>query len=107
MDRLALLERMTHKDYKSRPLLVTPDKLSTRMLTYSAVRLTDTMYVNMANKKSMNLKYINIVDPTFSKNNLGKSISELNASRIKQGVKLQMRKVSKVYHQARIAEING
>ncbi len=59
----------------------------------------------MANKKSMNLKFINIVDPTFSKNNLGKSISELNSSRIKQGIKLQMRKVSKIYHQARIAEM--
>ena len=107
MDRLALLERMNHKDYKGRALLVTPDKLSAKMLTYSAVRLTDSMYVNMANKKSMNLKFINIVDPTFSKNNLGKSISELNASRIKQGVKLQMRKVSKIYHQARTSELNG
>jgi hypothetical protein len=106
MDRLALLERMIHKDFKGLPLLVTPDKLNHRMLTYSAVRLTDQTYVNMANKKSMNLKYINVVDPTFSKNNLGKSISELNASRIKQGVKLQMRKVSKIYHQARIAQLS-
>jgi phosphotransacetylase len=76
------------------------------MLTYSAVRLTDQTYVTMANKKSMNLKHINIVDPTFSKNNLGKSISELNASRIKQGVKLQMKNVSKIYHQARIAQMS-
>lgn len=106
MDRLALLERMIHKDFKGLHLLVTPDKLNQKMLTYSAVRLTDQTYVNMANKKSMNLKYINIVDPTFSKNNLGKSISELNASRIKQGVKLQMRKVSKIYHQARIAQLS-
>ena len=106
MDRLALLERMIHKDFKELPLLVTPDKLNQRMLTYSAVRLTDQTYVTMANKKSMNLKHINIVDPTFSKNNLGKSISELNASRIKQGVKLQTKNVSKIYHQARIAQMS-
>ena len=36
----------------------------------------------------MNLKFINIVDPTFSKNNLGKSVSKLNSSRIKQGLKV-------------------
>ena len=44
--------------------------------------------MNMASKKSMNLKHIDIADPTFSKNNLGKSISKLNAGRIKQGFRI-------------------
>jgi hypothetical protein len=105
MDRLAMLERMNHRDYQSRSLLVTPDKLNDKMLLYSAVRLTDPMYANLANKRSMNLKFINIVDPTFSKNNLGKSISNLNSSRIKSGIKMQMRKMSKLYHQAKSAEL--
>lgn len=52
------------------------------MIKYSAVRLTDPAFLTQANKKSLNLKYINIVDPTFTKNNLGKSISKLNAQRI-------------------------
>lgn len=70
-----MLERMTHQDYSNKQLLISPDMLTPKMLVYSAVRLTDQMYINMASKKSMNLKFINIVDPTFSKNNLGKSIS--------------------------------
>lgn len=77
-----MLEKMTHVDYKNKKLLVTPDQLTDRMLKYSAVRLTDPLYAILANKKSMNTKFINIVDPTFSKNNLGKSISKLNSSRI-------------------------
>jgi hypothetical protein len=87
MDRLALLERMSLAEYKERILLLTPDRLKNRQIMYSAVRLTDPQYLMMANKKSMNLKFINIVDPTFSKNNLGKSISKLNYSRIKRGLK--------------------
>ena len=79
MDRLAMLERLHHQDYHGRPLLVTPDQLQAVMLKYSAVRLADPANLSQASKKSMNLKFINIVDPTFTKNNLGKSISKLNA----------------------------
>lgn len=53
------------------------------MILFSGVRLSDTASYNIANKKSFNTKYMNIIDPTFSKNNLGKSISKLNSSRIK------------------------
>ena len=37
----------------------------------------------------MNLKFINIVDPCFSKNNLGKSISAFNSHRVKESFCLQ------------------
>jgi hypothetical protein len=94
MDRLALLERLQHSDYQDRPLLITPEKIQNMMVKYSAVRLSDPNYINQANKKSLNLKFINIVDPTFSKNNLGKSISKLNSSRIKQGLKLHLKKLT-------------
>jgi len=40
-------------------------------------------------KKSMNLKYINIVDPSYSKNNLGKSISFFNSHRLKECMSMQ------------------
>ena len=52
------------------------------MQGYGIVRSVDKNYQIQAQKKSMPLKWINVVDPTFSKNNLGKSISRLNASRI-------------------------
>jgi hypothetical protein len=100
MDRLALLERMSHSEYSTRSLLVTPDRLYSRQMMYSAVRLTDPVYLTMANKKSMNLKFINIVDPTFSKNNLGKSVSKLNYSRIKLGLKQHTEKLLKLYERA-------
>jgi hypothetical protein len=41
MDRLALLERMNLVEYLDLPLLITPDRLNSRQLMYSAVRLTD------------------------------------------------------------------
>ena len=47
-------------------------------------------------KKSMNLKYINIVDPCFSKNNLGKSISLFNSYRLKEAFKMQSEKLKKI-----------
>jgi hypothetical protein len=71
---------------------------------YSAVRLTDPQYLMMVNKKSMNLKFVNIVDPTFSKNNLGKSVSKLNYSRIKCGIKKHLKKVNDLYESASLEE---
>jgi len=53
------------------------------MIQFSGVRLSDPAAMNVAGKKSINTKFINIIDPTFTKNNLGKSISKLNSSRIK------------------------
>ena len=52
------------------------------MKTYEEVRRGDPVFQSLAGKRSMNMKYINIADPTFSKNNLGKSISRMNSSRI-------------------------
>jgi hypothetical protein len=71
---------------------------------YSAVRLTDPQYLMIANKKSMNLKFINIVDPTFSKNNLGKSVSKLNYTRIKCGLKAHLGKMRDLYERAFLQE---
>lgn len=45
----------------------------------------------------MNLKFVNIVDPCFSKNNLGKSISYHNSFRLKEALKMQQEKLFKVY----------
>lgn len=86
MDRLAMLERLMHKEYKDRPLLVSPDELHHLTIKFAAIRLCDTSVYTQVSKKSLNLKLINIVDPTFSKNNLGKSISKLNSVRLKQAL---------------------
>jgi hypothetical protein len=48
----------------------------------------------------MNLKYINIVDPCFSKNNLGKSISLFNFYRLREAIKMQNEKLNKIYKKA-------
>ena len=45
----------------------------------------------------MNLKTINIVDPCFSKNNLGKSISTFNSYRLKECLKYHSYKLRKAY----------
>ncbi len=68
--------------------MVAPKELEKLMILFSGVRLTDINAINQAAKKSVNLKFINIIDPTFSKNNLGKSISKINATRIKNGLRL-------------------
>ena len=44
----------------------------------------------------MNTKHINIVDPCFSKNNLGKSISLFNSYRLKEAFKMQSEKLIKI-----------
>lgn len=67
--------------------MVAPKDLEKLMIRFSGVRLTDVNAINQATKKSVNLKFINLIDPTFSKNNLGKSISKINSSRIKQGLR--------------------
>jgi hypothetical protein len=95
-----MLERLNHQDYATRDLLVTPDQLLSKMQCYTEIRLADPMYQSLASKKSMNMKFINIADPTFSKNNLGKSISKLNSSRIQQGLKLQLKKMTRLYDEA-------
>lgn len=93
------------KEYQGRSLLIKPEDLLDKMVTYTAVRLTDPVFLNLMAKKSMNLKFINIVDPTFQKNNLGKSISKINASRIKYGLMTQQRRLSQLYDDAFKAEI--
>jgi len=45
----------------------------------------------------MALKYIDIVDPTFPKNNLGKSISRINAYRFQEALALQGDRLDKLY----------
>ena len=52
----------------------------------------------------MNLKFVNIVDPCFSKNNLGKSISYHNSFRLKEALKMQQEKLFKVYSKADLDE---
>lgn len=45
----------------------------------------------------MNLKNINIVDPCFSTNNLGKSISIYNSYRMKEAFELSNKRLEKIY----------
>lgn len=67
LDQLALVERAMIREYRERgALLISPETLVERMIGYAAVRTgCDPVYNSLAMKKSMNLKYINIVDPTF------------------------------------------
>lgn len=48
-------------------------------------------------KLSMNLKNINIVDPCFQKNNLGKSISVYNSYRLKEAFETRKKRLDKIY----------
>lgn len=48
----------------------------------------------------MNQKYINIVDPCFSKNNLGKSISLFNSYRLRESFAYHHKKLEKLYSKA-------
>lgn len=97
MNALAMQDRQHNLVLKNKPLLVTPEDLKEMMIMFSGVRLTDSNGMNMACKKSINTRFINIVDPTFTKNNLGKSISKLQYSRIKNGFKIQHRKIVQMY----------
>jgi hypothetical protein len=81
--------------------------MQSRQVNYAAIRLLTTnapkpgepteisveQLVSRADqpflKKNWNLKPINLVDPCFSTNNLGKSISLFNSYRFKEAVKLQ------------------
>lgn len=65
-----------------------------RLLSYSQMPDEDGVHPTAADlslkfKRGMNLKYINIIDPCFSKNNLGKSISLFNSYRLKEAFKMQ------------------
>ena len=95
-----MLERRNYKDYKDRPLLITPDSIQDILLKYGAVRMSDASSNTLMAKKSMNLKMINIIDPTFSKNNLGKSISRLNSIRLRQAMILMKARIEKIYQKA-------
>ena len=84
-----MLERLMLTDYKDRTLLITPDQVQEMMSKFQEVRFTNDFasYLQFQ-KKALNLKFINIVDPTFTKNNLGKSISKMNATRLKHALSL-------------------
>jgi hypothetical protein len=80
-------------------LMVRPKDVQPLIEKYSALRLLsycqgsdiDEKDSDLSHKfkKSMNLKHINIVDPCFSKNNLGKSISLFNSHRLKEAFGMQ------------------
>lgn len=102
-----MIERAQNVDFAGLKLLLGPEALEERQLIYSAVRLVDPVYQSLSEKRAMHLKFINIVDPTFSKNNLGKSVSKFNASRIKMGLSLMARRVSSLYDKSLSAEVQG
>jgi hypothetical protein len=43
---------------------------------------------------------MNIVDPCYSKNNLGKSVSYFNSCRLKEALRMQNNKLNKIYKKA-------
>lgn len=55
------------------------------------------MDLHLQFKRTLNMKNINIVDPCFSKNNLGRSISVFNSYRLKEALKYQAYKMRKIY----------
>jgi hypothetical protein len=55
----------------------------------------------------MNLKHINIVDPCFSKNNLGKSISLFNSHRLKEAFSMQDDLFCKIINKAKKKHKSG
>jgi hypothetical protein len=44
LDRLIMLERSQHNDFKDRPLLITPDSVQDEILKYASVRLAETSF---------------------------------------------------------------
>ena len=87
-------------------MMIEPIDLKFIIDKYSALRLLsysqgnsdekDPFDISLKFKKSMNLKFINIVDPCFSKNNLGKSISLFNSHRLKESFSLQNSQFEKI-----------
>lgn len=72
-----------------------------RLLSYAQMPAEDGDQATAADlslkfKKSMGLRFINIIDPCFSKNNLGKSISLFNSYRLKEAFKMQAEKSQKI-----------
>ena len=107
LHKLALSEKshnLVGHDYE---LLFTPDDLAPLVEKYAALKLlsfcqgpigqVEKVDLALQFKKTMNLKTINIVDPCFSKNNLGKSISIFNSHRLKECLRYQAYKLKKMY----------
>lgn len=65
VERLALLERSLSKDFSGKKLLVGPEEIQKMSLMFAGVRLSDPSTYHLANKKTFNTKFLNIIDPTF------------------------------------------
>ena len=109
MNLLALNERIHYFGFKTQQssleaMMFTPEHIQPLIDKYAALRLlsysqgpdAEAADLSLKFKKSMNLKFINIVDPCFSKNNLGKSISLFNSYRLKEALKMQSESLAKV-----------
>lgn len=106
-----MIERKEQEKFCKQSLVFEPGSLSKQQAKYAAIRFLssngnpDMLASNVSSntndleslvaalnkppiKKAMNIKYINIVDPCFSRNNLGKSISLFNSHRLKMAMKL-------------------
>ena len=106
MTQLALNERLHFFGYETQQasldaLMVQPKDLQLLTGKYAALRLLSYAQMpaeegdqataadlSLKFKKSMGLRFINIIDPCFSKNNLGKSISLFNSYRLKEAFKM-------------------
>lgn len=125
IEKLAIAERVKHPELNGRELLFRPEEMLDRQINYAAIRILTTnapksgepteisveQLVARADqpflKKNWNLKPVNLVDPCYSTNNLGKSISLFNSFRFKEAIKLQASKLSVISDQVSGNTITG
>lgn len=118
--KLALKERFHFFKFQTdeqshKCLLFGPTEIEHLLTNYATLKLlshcqsessVDSDSLQHKFKLSMNLKNINIVDPCFSKNNLGKSISVYNSYRLKEAFEMRQKRLDKIYSKARRIAMN-
>ena len=77
---LAILE---NEDFLKESHPISYETISAIIEEGNKLRINDEKYQQLLRKNAMNLKFIDIADPTCGTNNLGKSISKQNSSRFK------------------------
>lgn len=116
---MAMSERQVNHSADETCLIVGPSELAPLIDKYAAFRLLSFCDGVISNdqpcasdiiykfKKTMNPKLINIVDPCYSKNNLGRSISVFNSFRLKEAIKMQDEGFKKILQRAETKHTAG
>lgn len=94
IDKLALIDRESDPELSHRALLIQPEDLHEHQMRYAVIRLLSSHNLSKETTSSLDLflahaaeqyrkpfsfKHINLIDPCFNSNNLGKSISLFNS----------------------------